>query len=155
LRDLPPRTVAYVRVLDPYREGVVEDAYGRLVDWAEARGLADGQWLGYMWEDPEIVALEDCRYDAALVVSPDRLPEVTADGGEIGRFDFPALRVAEVAISGDLQLEQRALDWLFGTWLPGSGLEPDDQPCFESWVGRPFAHGLERFELTLQLPVAR
>lgn len=147
LRDLPPRTVAYIRTLDPYRPDVVTGAYERLMAWAEARGVADGPWLGYMWEDPELVALKDCRYDAAVVVD-DVQPE-----GEIGRFDFPAMRVAEVRIDGDIELEQRAIDWVFRTWLPRSGFEPDELPCFEAWAGRPFAHGLERFELAMHLPV--
>jgi AraC family transcriptional regulator len=148
LRDLPPRTVAYVRVLDPYRSfDAVTGAYERLLAWAEARGLADRQWLGYQWEDPEIVALEHCRYDVAVEVD-----DVRPDG-VIGRFEFPAMRVAEVRISGDIELEQRALDWLFGTWLPRSGCVPDDQPAFEAWIGRPFAHGMEHFELACQLPV--
>jgi len=147
IRELPPRTVAYIRVLDPFRSQGVVGACERLVAWAEERGLADGQWLGYMWEDPEIVALEDCRYDVAVVV-----PDVQVEG-EVGRFHFPAMRVAEVSISGDIELEQRAIDWLFGTWLPQSGLEPDDQPAFEAWDGRPFAHGFEHIELRCHLPV--
>ena len=74
MRNLPARTVAYIRVLDPYQSNssAVLDACNRLVDWAEQRGLADGAWLGYMWEDPEIVALEDCRYDVAVVVDDSR-----------------------------------------------------------------------------------
>jgi len=149
LRDLPARTVAYIRVLDPFREGVAIAAVQRLVSWAEERGFADNQWLGYMWEEPEIVALEDCRYDVAVVV-PDVEP-----AGEIGRFEFPPMRVAEVVLSGGLDLEVRALDWLYQTWLPRSGYVPDDQPAFESWIGRPFAHGYEHFELACQLPVKR
>ncbi len=150
LRDLPPRTVAYVRVLDPYSSfTAVRQAYERLMAWASARGLSDRQWLGYQWEDPEIVALKDCRYDVAVEVDDVR-PE-----GEIGRFQFPAMRVAEVRIKGDVQLELRALDWLFGTWLPRSGYVPDDQPAFEAWIGRPFAHGFEQFAIACQLPVNR
>jgi AraC family transcriptional regulator len=147
LLDLPARTVAYIRVLDPYREGVAHVAYERLLAWAMQRGLADGQWLGYMWEEPEIVALKDCRYDIALVVD-----DVTP-AGEIGRFEFPPMRVAEVAVSGPIELEARAIDWLYQNWLPESGFVPDDQPAFEAWIGRPFAHGLTHFEMTCQLPV--
>jgi AraC family transcriptional regulator len=147
LRDLPARTVAYMRVLDPYREGVAEAACERLLTWADGRGLADGQWLGYMWEEPEIVALTNCRYDVALVVD-----DVRADG-EVGRFDFPPMRVAEVIISGDIALEARAIDWLYKTWLPESGYVPDDQPVFEAWVGLPYAHGDAHFEIAVQLPV--
>jgi AraC family transcriptional regulator len=147
LRDLPARSVAYIRVFDPYRAGVAQAACERLLAWAIPRGLADGQWLGYMWDEPEIVALADCRYDVALVV--DRVEPA----GEIGRFDFPPMRVAEVVVGGDITLEARAFDWLYKTWLPSSGHVPDDQPAFEAWVGRPFAHGSEHFELACQLPV--
>ena len=144
LRDLPARTVAYIRVFEPYREGVAQAACERLLAWAIERGLADGQWLGYMWDEPEIVALADCRYDVALVVD-DIDP-----AGEIG---FPPMRVAEVVLSGDIALEARAIDWLYKTWLPQSGYVPDSQPAFEAWIGRPFAHGNEHFEIACQLPV--
>lgn len=148
LRDLPPRTVAYIRVLNPFHSfAVVTAACERLMSWADARGVLDRPWLGYMWEDPDIVALEKCRYDVAVEVDHVQ-PE-----GEIGRYDFPAMRVAEVRISGGLDLEVRALDWLFDTWLPRSGYEPDNQPAFEAWIGRPFAHGFEHFEIACQLPV--
>jgi AraC family transcriptional regulator len=149
LRHLPARTVAYIRVLRPYRGTAVVDATRRLVAWAEARGLADGQWLGYQWEDPEVVPLDACRFDVAVVV--DRVvPE-----GEVGRFAFPAMTVAEVDVRGGADLELRALEWLYGSWLPSSGFVPDDQPCFGAWIGRPYAHGFETFELRVQLPVRR
>ncbi len=149
LRDLPPRTVAYIRVFDSFQEGAVPRAIERLMEWAEPRGLADGQWLGYMWDDPEIVAHQNCRYDVGLEV-----PESTP-GGEVGRFEFPAMQVAEVEVRGPIDLEMRALDWLFGTWLPTSGYVPTDQPSFEAWIGRPFAHGMEHFEIRAQIPVER
>jgi AraC family transcriptional regulator len=148
LRDVPARTVAYIRVLDSYREGAAQAACERLVAWATERGVEHGQWLGYMWDDPEIVALEDCRYDVALVVDD------VEPAGEVGRFEFPPMRVAEVRLSGDIELVQRAIDWLYNTWLPRSGFFPDDQPTFEAWIGMPFAHGLEHFETACQLPVS-
>lgn len=149
LLDLPPRSVAYIRVFDPYTGTKVVDATTRLVEWAQSQGCADGQWLGYMWDDPEIVALKDCRYDVGVVVS-DFEPS-----GDIGRFEFPAMRIAQVPISGGIDLELRALDWLFGTWLPRSGYTPTEHPSFEAWCGLPFAHGFETFELSVQLPVSR
>jgi AraC family transcriptional regulator len=62
-------------------------------------------------------------------------------------------QVAELELRGDAGLELRALDWLYTTWLPSSGFSPDHQPCFEAWIGRPFAHGTAHFELRLHLPV--
>lgn len=148
-RDLPARSVAYLRVSDPFSPNRVPDAATRLVRWAEERGVADGQWLGYMWEDPDIVAAADCRYVVAVEV------EEFEPAGEVGRFEFPPMRVAELEVRGTIDLEQRALDWFFGTWLPNSGYVPADLPAFEAWIGLPFAHGYERFELCLQLPVER
>ena len=56
-------------------------------------------------------------------------------------------------LSGGVELQMRAIDWLYKTWLPRSGFVPDDQPAFEAWIGRPFAHGFEHFEIACQLPV--
>jgi AraC family transcriptional regulator len=147
LRDLPARTVAYIRVFDPFRNGVAQAAYERLLAWATERALADGQWFGYLWDEPEIVALKSCRYDVAVAVDD------VEPAGEIGRFDFPPMRVAEVVLSGGIELETRAIDWLYETWLPRSGFVPDDHPVFEAWIGRPYAHGNEHFTLACQLPV--
>jgi AraC family transcriptional regulator len=149
IRDLPARTVAYIRVLDPYRGDAVARATQRLIAWAERNSLADGQWLGYQWDNPEITSLEDCQYHVAVEA------ERFAPRGEIGRFRFPPMIVAQVEIRGGIDLALRALQWLYGTWLPRSGYVPDDQPGFEAWIGRPFAHGTEYFELYAQVPITR
>ena len=148
VRALPARVVAYIRVHRPYEGDAVVLAAQRLVAWAEAHDLADGQWLGYQWEDPTIVALDQCRYDVGL-----EIPASTTVGGEIGRLELPAMRVAEIEVRGAIDLEQRVIDYLFGTWLPRSRWFPAPFPAFEAWIGRPFAHGNEHFELYVQLPV--
>ncbi len=148
LRDHGPRFVAYIRVPDSYRPGVAKEATFRLIDWARRRGHAGGQWLGYMWDDPEVVPLEKCRYDVGVEI-PERIP---ADG-EVGCVELAAMKVAVVEVRGGIDLELRAIDWLYRTWLPGSGFVPDHQPAFEAWQGLPFAHGDEYFEIDAQLPV--
>jgi AraC family transcriptional regulator len=148
LRRVPARRVAFLRVLRPYAGTGVADAARRLVDWARARGLEGGQWLGYQWENPDIVALDDCRYDVGLELAPG-----TAIDGGPSVAEFPPMTLAEIDIAGPIDIEMRALDWLYKTWLPASGWLPDDQPCFEAWNGMPFAHGFEHFELRVQLPV--
>ena len=148
VRRVPPRRVAYVRVWRPYEGTRVATAAAEMVAWAQARGLADGQWLGYMWEDPDIVALERCRYDIGLEVPDAFQPEPG-----VGAIDLPAMTVAEVDIAGPIDAEQRAIDWMFRTWLPQSGYVPADQPCFEVWKGQPFAQGFTHFTLSIQLPV--
>jgi DNA gyrase inhibitor GyrI len=75
--------------------------------------------------------------------------------GEIGAFEFPAMTMADIEIRGSIDLELRALRWLYVSWLPRSRFVPADEPCFEAWTGRPFAHGLEKFELNVHLPLKR
>jgi len=149
IRDLPARTVAYIRVRNPYQGDAVAKATQRLITWAERHALADGQWLGYQWDNPEITSLEDCQYYVAVEA------ERFVPKGEIGRFRFPAMTVAQIEIRGGIDLELRALQWVYGAWLPRSRYVPDDQPGFEAWIGRPFAHGTEHFELYAQLPIKR
>jgi AraC family transcriptional regulator len=147
IRELPARTVAYIRVDKPYRGDRVVKAAQRLMSWAERNSVLDGQWLGYQWDRPEITALDDCRYYVA-VETANFTPK-----GEVVRYRFPPMVVAQLEIRGGLDLEMRALKWLYGSWLPRSGYVPDDQPCFEAWIGRPFAHGMDHFELFVQLPI--
>ena len=148
LRDYPRRNVAYIRVHRPYEGTHVMDAATRLEAWARARNLADGQWLGYQWDDPEVVALGKCRYDIGVEV-----PDSVVAHGEVCIHTFAPMKTAEVELAGGVDLELRALDWLYLTWLPTSGFVPDDQPGFEAFEGRPFALGTEYFELRVQLPV--
>jgi len=149
IRELPARTVAYIRVRNPYRGDAVVHATHRLIAWAERNALADGQWLGYQWDNPEITPLARCVYHIAVEA------ERFTPKGEIGRFRFPPMVVAQVEVRGGVDLELRALQWLFGVWLPKSGYVPDDHPCFEAFIGRPFGHGMEYFELYAHLPVRR
>lgn len=148
LRERPARRVAYTRVLQPYGSDRVPAAAARMVAWAKQRGLAGGQWLGYQWDDPEIVALERCRYDIGV-----EIPAAAPVDGDVNVTVFPPMTLAEIDIVGPVELEMRALDWLYTTWLPSSGHVPDHQPMFEAWSGEPFAHGHDHFELRVQLAV--
>ena len=149
LKRLPKRTVAYIRVAQPFLKNRVVSASQRLIAWAKAQGVAQNQWLGYMWEDPKVVPMELCRYNVAVEISN------LAASGEVGRYEFPPMQVAEIEINGDIHLELRALTWLYANWLPHSGFVPAHLPCFEAWNGMPFVHGEEHFELRLQLPIVR
>lgn len=149
LRALPARRVVYLRVLRPFEAGRVAAAAAELVGWARGRGLAHGQWLGYQWEEPELVPLEKCRYDVAL-----EIPEEIALDEGLSEQRFPAMTVAELELKGSLELEVQAFDWLYAHWLPRSGRVPAHQPVFEAWNGLPFAHGDSHFELRIQLALA-
>lgn len=147
--ELPARTVAYIRVSNPYQGDAVIQAASRLVSWAESNQVAvDSQWLGYQFESPRVTALEHCYYCVAV-----EMESQFNSKDEVGLYRFPKMLVAEVEMRGGIDLEIRLLQWLYGSWLPRSKFVPDDQPCFEAWIGKPFEHGYEHFELKIQLPI--
>ncbi len=119
----------------------------RLVAWARGAGVEHHQWLGYLWDQPRLASAAACRYDVAVEVMQGR------HCGEIGGFRLPPMKVAEVVIRGGLALEMRAFRWLRDTWLPASGYLPTDLPVFEAWLGLPYSHGAEHFELACQIPI--
>ena len=148
LRDLPPRRVAYCASSSRTRQ----TAYHWL-RLACSRGRENttsraASGLGTSGRIRRSSPLDLCRYDVGVEI-PD---SVTLDG-EISETRFPAMRMAEIDIAGPIELEMRALDWLYTTWLPRSGYAPDHQPGFEAWNGLPYAHGDTHFELRVQLAV--
>ncbi len=148
LVDLPARRVAYLRAHRPYEGTGVLEASERLLAWARPRRLEHGQWLGYQWDDPELVPMEKCRYDVGL-----EIPAEVELGEDISEALFPPMKVAELEIKGTVELELRALHWIYESWLPNSGFAPDHQPGFEVWNGLPFGHGLTHFELRIHIAV--
>lgn len=149
IRDLPARTVAYLRVADPFRPGVALAAYRKLMRWADEHGVRNGTWLGYLREKPQLVPLEKCALYVAVTT------EGNVPRGEVGRIRLPDMTVAEVEVRGGTDVELRAFDWLFEAWLPRSGYVPDDHPRFGEWIGAPYANGETYFEIKVQLPVRR
>lgn len=128
IEEMPRFHVAYLRHVGPYTEATIGPVWGRLMEWAGARGLLRPgvKTLGVSWDDPEVTPPEHCRYDACIVIAPG----VEVDGGcatqEVGGGLYAVYR-RPVACGQFTE----AWNELFGQWLPTSGMQPDDRPCFE------------------------
>lgn len=151
--QLPKRTVAYLRVTQPYVEGRVAEAATQLSTLVSAHQLQPRRWLGFTWDHPDFVPAEQCDYNLGV--------ELPVDHGTIppplSRFDASAMTVAAIALSGPstdavVQQEVEAIDWLYTTWLPASGYEPTNDPTTEVWEHEP---GPNDTSLTVQLPIQR
>jgi len=52
------------------------------------------------------------------------------------------------------ETEEEAWQTVFASWLPGSGYQPDDRPCYELYHGDPTVEGKTgAFRCDLCLPV--
>ncbi len=132
IRDVPPLRLAALRHTGSYMD--IGGSFERLFALAAPRGLVgpDSQCVGRYYDDPESVATSALRSDACMTLSAGAVPD-----GALELIEQPACRCAIVRHRGPYAELERAYRWLFRTWLPQSGEEPDDQPCFEIYLNDP------------------
>jgi AraC family transcriptional regulator len=132
VKDLPEMTVAYVRHIGPYKgdAALFEKLFGKLCGWAGPRNLigADARFIVVYHDNPDITEENKLRISVSLVV-----PAITEVSGETGKMTIESGKyaVARFKLSGSEF--QEAWSWVYGTWLPQSGYQPDDRPCFEMY----------------------
>jgi AraC family transcriptional regulator len=106
-------------------------AFDRLSAWAGPRRLVgpETRFLGLYFDDPETVPADRLRSVAAMTVGP----EVMADG-DVRILTLDAGPFARIVHKGPYAELEGAYRWLYRDWLPSSGREPADAPCFEEYL---------------------
>lgn len=129
---LPARRCAGVDHRGSYMQ--IDQAMGRLFGELAARSSvpAEPAMIGLFFDDPDFGPEEDLRSRACLPVGDDveltaPLVETVLRGGLYARLQY----------TGPYADMRGAYRWLLGTWLPGSGYEPDDAPIFEAYLNDP------------------
>jgi len=137
IKEFPEITVAYIRHIGPYKgdEKLFEKLWNKLFAWAGPRGLiggADFKSLIIYHDDPNVTIQDKLRMSVCVTV-----PFETKVDGEVGKMNVEAGKyvVARFELSG--QEFQQAWEWVYGEWLPTSGYQPDDKPCFEMYPEPP------------------
>jgi len=131
VRDVAPCRILALRHNGDYMH--IGNAFERLNIWAAGKGLLDGKarWFGIYYDDPAATPPELLASDACLAISEDldiAVPE------EYHILYTPAGRCAMLVYKGPYSDLEKPYKWLFGEWLPKSGEEPGDQPCFEEYL---------------------
>jgi len=137
IQDFPKMTVAYIRHIGPYKgdEKLFEKLWNKLFTWAGPRGLIGGtdfKSLIIYHDDPNVTIQDKLRMSVCITVPID-----TKVDGEVGKMEIEAGKymVARFELSG--QEFQQAWEWVYGHWLPTSGYQQDDKPCFEMYPEPP------------------
>lgn len=137
VRDIPEMTLAYVRHTGPYKGDInlFERLWNKLFTWAGPRNLIGGK--GFMslviyHDDPHITEDDKLRMSICITVPPG-----TKVDGEVGKMKLEASRCAVARFELDATEFQQAWDWVYGQWLPSSGYQPDDKPCYEAYPEEP------------------
>ena len=143
--------LAFVRITGGYlRPQMLVHGYLRLQAWIDEAGIErdTSLLLGMSMDDPDIVPLEDCRYDFACTV-----PAETKRTPDIQRAQIPAAHWATLRCVGDISIVEDAWTHLFRDWLPASGWQAAPLPAIEIFHQRPEVIGWDRFDLDCCLPV--
>ncbi len=124
-----PRTVAYVRRTGNFQERpeIFGEAFGTLMAWAGPRGLMQNAELMCLFhDDPQVTNVEQMRFSSCLTLREPAMVE-----GEVGKMEIAGGPYAcgHFVITHDQS--QAAWEYMFGEWLPASGYEPENIPCFQ------------------------
>ena len=145
----PNRRLAALLHKGPYTE--VGHCFERLVTmatsldlWPQVQGMA-----GVHYDDPNIVESADLRCHAGLIIAgeteiPDGLEEIKLAAGNHAVLHY----------KGPYTAIKVAYDYLFGQWLPGSGHEPADAPCYELYLNSPTDTAPDDLKTDIYLPLA-
>ena len=148
IKDTKPIRLAALPHRGHYLE--IGPVFGRLYAWAGPRGLMGPttRGIGIYYSDTHAVPAPEWRSDACISVGP----EVTGDG-EVRVIDLAGGRHVVLTHRGPYAELHKAYNWLFGTWLPQSGEEPADRPCFEEYLNNPQEVPPEEWLTEISLPL--
>ncbi len=132
IKHLPSVQVAYVRHIGPYDQ--VGVAWDEICQRLGATGhIGPGaQTLGISYDDPENTPPEELRYDAAITVPDDFEAPAGVQLQRLAGGDY-----AVFTHQGPFNQLSRAYRHVMGEWLPRSGRELADTPCFEAYLSDP------------------
>ncbi len=150
VRPMPALHLAFVASLHGYAPVHLGRAWKKIFEWAYARRLVTPttRVVGISYDDPLITPPNRCRYYASLTV-----PETLTGDPLVGILDIPAGACAVLHLEGPSEQIQPAYRALYYHWLPDSGYQPADAPCYEIFLDAPDIHPGHPYVLDICLPV--
>jgi len=150
VRLMPRLHLAYIANMKGYSLVEICRAWERLCRWAAAHDLmtTDTKMVGLSLDDPLITPKNKCRYYACLTV-PD---ELTRDP-RVGFLDIPANKCAVYRLICSAEQIEWAYRAFYRDWLPDSGFQPADYPCYELYHETPETNVEGKFVLEICIPV--
>ena len=153
VRDLPAKHLAYIRHVGPYAgdSALFERLFAKVFAWAGARELmvpGQSEVITIYHDDPAITAQDKLRVSAGITV-----PAATPVGGEIGLLEIPAGKY--VCARFEIAVDEFGAAWdaLCSGWLPGSGWQPGDGPCYECSLNDHRQHPEGKFIVDIRMSV--
>jgi len=153
VKDMPELYVAYIRHIGPYKgdQELFGKLFNKLMAWAGPRSLLrfpETKVMTIYYDNPDITDESRLRTDACITV-----PEDTQVEGEIGKNKIPAGKYAVAHFEITPDQYQDAWNAVYGGWLPESGYQPEDGPCYELYLNDPKEHPEGKHVVDICIPV--
>ncbi|SDQ86879.1 GyrI-like domain-containing protein [Pseudovibrio sp. Tun.PSC04-5.I4] len=149
VKTLEPRNVAYVRSTGDFQKTpeIFGETWGKLMSWAGPRGLIAGaETLCMFHDDPDVTDSDLMRFSSCITL--DRDVDVSGEVGKMsvagGKYAYGHFKIAH-------HESQAAWEVMFGEWLPTSGYEPENKPCFQLYPN--MSSGMEKQDVYICIPV--
>lgn len=151
ITSVSERRIAYIRVVDAFREGVVIDALKEMIAWSKQHGLFDSEEIfGMSLDDPEVTPKNQYRYEVCITLpSGFKMASVT----KLQTTVLPACRYAVTKVSGDIVEVGKAINYMFDIWLINSGYECEHLHALEIFRDKDRLCNWEHFELEFCIPI--
>ncbi|MGC9445305.1 MAG: AraC family transcriptional regulator [Candidatus Methanospirareceae archaeon] len=153
IKQIPGLHVAYIPHRGPYKgdTALFERLFWRLLMWADARNLLqhDTKVLTVYHADPKVTDERQLSMSVCITV-----PEDTEAEDVVGVMTIPGGTYAIAHFVIDQDEYEAAWNALYGTWLPESGHQPDnDRAPFELYLNDPREHPQHKHIVDIYLPL--
>lgn len=151
IREIPVKTVAYIRAQGNYSQVDYCSYFLRLWSYVKEHKLfsAGVENIVIYHNDPDISQDGDLRCDVCLA-----LPAGPVADGDIGVKEIAGGKYAVFLHTGPYTGLGAAYKKICGEWLPGSGCELRDSPCFEKYINSPDRVPAEKLKTEIYIPLA-
>jgi AraC family transcriptional regulator len=149
IKTITPLRVASLRHTGPYAE--CGPTWEKLLEALGAEGhLGPGTRLfGIGYDDPEVTPPEQVRYDASVTVDDNYQSTGDITVQEIRGGDY-----AVITHQGPYTNLATTYQELIGRWIPRSGRELADAPCFEEYLNDPYSTEPDELLTDIYAPLA-
>jgi AraC family transcriptional regulator len=153
VKELPEMNVVYIRHIGSYQgdSKLFGNLFSKLMKWAGPRGLInfpETKMLSVYHDDPNVTDDSKLRLSVCLTISKD--VEVS---GEVGKMVITGGKYAVAKFELADNEYPEAWDSIYGGWLPESGYQPIDAPCFENYLNNPKDHPEGKCIVEICIPV--
>ncbi|WP_342345768.1 GyrI-like domain-containing protein [Shewanella dokdonensis] len=141
--DFPTKQIAYVQHCGAPQQ--VLDSAAKFIAWRKQTGLSpieSSETFGIPYSDPDTVAPEAFRLDICGTISQTAIP---SNPFGVIAGTIPGGRCAVARHYGSHDNIRDTVYQLYREWLPNSGEELRDYPCFFHWIN--FIHDVDEREL--------